>query len=236
VATAAIADIHRRGRPVLIVGGTGLYLRVLLRGLCPAPPRIPALRAALAHMIQVRGMAALHRGLAALDPEAAARIAPTDAVRMIRALEVGLSTGVRLSRWQAEHRFAESPYDALVIGLGRSPADLTARIGARAEAMVAAGWLEEVRAMRRRGLAADAPGLGAIGYPEMLACIDGRLDLAQALVATVGATRRFAKRQRTWFRREPAVVWRHPDDDAGRIAAEVEGFLAAGEHPAPAAA
>jgi len=235
-AVAALADIHRRRRRALVVGGTGLYVRVLVHGLCPAPPRVPALRAALARMIAARGVPALHRGLTALDPEAAARIAPTDAVRIVRALEVGLSTGVRLSRWQAEHRFAESPYDALVIGLGRAPAELAARIAARAEAMVAAGWLDEARAVRRRGLAADAPGLRAIGYPEMLACVDGRLELAQAVAATVGATRRFAKRQRTWSRREPAVVWRHPDDDAARIAVETERFLAAGNRPAPAAA
>src|SRR5437867_1042823 len=138
-AGAAIADIVRRGRNALVVGGTGLYVRVLLHGLCPATPRVPALRAVLGRMVAERGAPALHRGLVALDPAAAARIAPADAVRIVRALEVGLATGVRLSAWQAAHRFAPAPYDALVLGLARPATELGARIGARAHAMVASG-------------------------------------------------------------------------------------------------
>src|SRR5437667_364209 len=130
VARAAIADIERRGRAALVVGGTGLYVRALLGGLCPAPPRAPALRATLAQ----EDAPALHRRLGVLDPVAAARIAPTDARRIVRALEVALVSGVPLSRWQAEHRFAEPAYDALVIGLARPTAELDARIAARARA------------------------------------------------------------------------------------------------------
>src|SRR6266480_2273091 len=198
-AHAAIADIVRRGRVALVVGGTGLYVRALLGGLCPAPPRAPALRAALAH----QPAPALHRRLRALDPAAGARIAPGDRVRIVRALEV-----------------------ALVIGLARPTAELDARIAARARAMLEAGFLDEVRALRGRGLGADAPGLSAVGYRELLACVEGRTDLATALAAMVRATRQLAKRQRTWFRREPAIVWRHPEREAGTIAAAVEGFLA----------
>ena len=227
-ARAAIADIVRRGRVALVVGGTGLYVRVLLGGLCPAPPRVPALRRALAP----EEAAALHRRLRVLDPAAAARIAPRDRVRIVRALEVALTTGVPLSRWQAEHGFAEPAYDALVIGLARPTPELNARIAARARAMAEAGFLDEVRALRRRGLGAGAPGLSAVGYRELLACVEGRTDLATALAGTVRATRRFAKRQRTWFRRQPGIVWRHPESEAGAIAAAAEGFLAAA---APAA-
>src|SRR5439155_137724 len=118
-----------------------------------------------------------------------------------RALEVALTTGVPLSRWQAEHGFAEPAYDTLVIGLARPTPELNARIAARARAMAEAGFLDEVRALRRRGLGAGAPGLSAVGYRELLACVEGRTDLATALAATVRATRRFAKRQRTWVRR-----------------------------------
>src|SRR5438876_7994342 len=145
-ARAAIADIARRGHAALVVGGTGLYVRALLRGLCPAPPRAPALRATLAQ----EDAPALHRRLGVLDPVAAARIAPTDARRIVRALEVALVSGVPLSRWQAEHRLAEPAYDALVIGLARPTAELDARIAARARAMLEAGFLDEVRALRRR--------------------------------------------------------------------------------------
>src|SRR5438874_283585 len=154
-ARAAIADIARRGHAALVVGGTGLYVRALLRGLCPAPPRAPALRATLAQ----EDAPALHRRLGVLDPVAAARIAPTDARRIVRALEVALVSGVPLSRWQAEHRLAEPAYDALVIGLARPTAELDARIAARARAMLEAGFLDEVRALGRRGLGAAAAGL-----------------------------------------------------------------------------
>jgi tRNA dimethylallyltransferase len=235
-AAAAIAEIHLRGRAALVVGGTGLYLRVLLRGLCPAPPRVPALRAVLDRLVTERGAPSLHRRLAALDPTAARRIDPRDGVRIVRALEVGLASGRRLSEWQARHRFADTPYDALVIGLARSVAELDARIAARARQMVEAGFLEEVRALRARGFGPEAPGLGAVGYREMLTCLDGRGDLVQGLAAAVRATRRFAKRQRTWFRREADISWRHPERDRARIEAEVEEFLAGEGRPASARA
>jgi len=212
----------------LVVGGTGLYVRALLRGLCPAPPRAPALRAELEAALAAEGSGALHRRLAAVDPAAAARVAPRDTVRIVRALEVALATGVPLSRWQAEHGFAERPYEALVLGLARPMPELDARIEARANAMVAAGFLDEVRALAARGVVVDA-----VGYREMLACVAGRTDLATALAATVRATRRFAKRQRTWFRREPDVVWHHPEGELDAIVAATTAFVAA---PGPRAA
>jgi tRNA dimethylallyltransferase len=226
-ATAAIARVSARGRPVLVVGGTGLYVRVLLRGLCPAPPRAPALRAALVERMAARGRPAMHRALAAIDPEAARRISAQDGVRVVRALEVGLATGTPLSRWQARHGFAEAPYDALVIGLARPTPELDRRIAARAEAMVVAGFLDEVRALRARGLSPETPALRAVGYREMLACVEGRLDAAAAVAATVRATRQFAKRQRTWFRREPGIRWRHPESERELVTREIEEFLRA---------
>ena len=226
-AASAIAGVAARGRPVLVVGGTGLYVRVLLHGLCPAPPRAPALRAALTARMEARGRPALHRALATIDPDAARRIGPQDGVRLVRALEVALATGTPLSRWQARHGFAEAPYDALVIGLARPTPELDRRIGARAEAMMAAGFLEEVRALRARGLSPDAPALRTVGYREMLACLEGRLDAGAALAATVRATRQLAKRQRTWFRREAGVRWRHPEGDRALVMSEIEHFLGA---------
>src|SRR5207244_7643054 len=163
-ARAAIADIVRRGRVALVVGGTGLYVRALLGGLCPAPPRVPARRAALAE----EAAPALHRRLRALDPAAAARSAPGARVRIVRALGVALVSGVPLSRWQAEHRFGEPAYDALLIGLARPTAELDARIAARARAMLEAGFLDEVRPLRGGGLGAAAPGLSAAGSRGLL--------------------------------------------------------------------
>src|SRR6185295_10189730 len=137
--TSAIVDIAARGKTAVVAGGTGLYVRVLLRGLCPAPPASPALRTALRRLLNVRGAPALHRALAALDPESAGRIGAHDGVRILRALEVGVVSGIPLSRWQADHGFAERPYDALVIGLERPVAELDARIVERARAMVDGG-------------------------------------------------------------------------------------------------
>jgi tRNA dimethylallyltransferase len=233
-AAAALAAIQARGRPALVVGGTGLYVRVLLRGLCPAPPRVPRLRAVLADLAASRGAPALHRGLVAVDPATAARVHPHDVVRIVRALEVALASGRRLSDWQAAHRFGDAPYDALVIGLARPVAELDARIAARAQAMFAAGFVDEVRALRARGIPADAPGLRTVGYRELLAA-NPEGDDAAVLPAVVRATRRFAKRQRTWFRREPGIVWRHPEHDWGGIAAEVAAFLQGAAPALPAA-
>jgi len=230
-AEAALADIQARGRQALVVGGTGLYVRALLRGLCPAPPA-PQLRATLTRLAATEGTPALHRRLATLDPATAARVHPRDAVRIVRALEVGLASGRRLSEWQAGHRFATAPYEPLIIGLAWPVAALDECIAVRARAMVDAGLLDEVRELTRCGLPADAPGLQAVGYRELRACLEGRLELPQALDATVRATRRFAKRQRTWFRREPGILWRHPEEERERIGAEVDAFLRGETGPA----
>ncbi len=231
-AATALAEVGGRARPALVVGGTGLWVRVLLRGLCPAPPRAPAVRAALHALAARRGLAELHRHLAAIDPAAAERIHAHDRVRLERALEVALASGRRLSDWQAAHRFAESPYDALVLGLDVPAPVLDARIARRADAMVRAGFVEEVRGLRARGLPDAAPAWASVGYREMRAHVDGAADLATALAAMVRATRRFAKRQRTWFRAEPGIVWRRPDEERARVHAEVAAFLALGVRPA----
>ena len=231
-ATHALDDVRARGRHALVVGGTGLWLRVLLRGLCPAPPRAPAVRAALRALAAQRGPDELHRHLAVLDPPAAARVHPRDAVRVERALEVVFSSGRRLSDWQAAHRFAESSYDALLVGLAVATPDLEARIVARARRMVAAGFADEVRRLRASGLADTAPAWASVGYREMRAHVDGACDLEAAVGSLVVSTRRFAKRQRTWFRAEPGVLWRDPVRDRERVLSEAMTFLARGERPA----
>lgn len=235
-ATAAIDGIVARGRVPLVVGGTGLWVRVLLRGLCRAPARVPRLRAVLERMVAADGAPTLHRWLAALDPPLAARVHPADAVRIVRGVEVALATGVPLSRTQAAHGFDEPAYEALVVGLAWPTAALDARIAARARAMVDAGLVAEVRALRDGGVPPDAPGFDAVGYREMLAAVDGRTSVEDALAATVRATRRFAKRQRTWFRGEPDVQWRHPEDEGARILTDVERFVAHGARPVDAVA
>ena len=221
----AIADVHARGRNVLVVGGTGLYVRALLFGLCPAPPRAPRLRALLHAWAAREGPPALHRRLRLVDGAAAMRIHTNDAVRIVRALEVAIVTGRRLSDWQRTHGFRDASFDALVIGLAVAPSHLGARIAARIDAMLAGGWLDEVRGLVAREYPVDAPVWRTLGYAEMRAVVEGRATLAVARAATVLATQRYAKRQRTWFRHEPAVVWRDPDVDRARIADEMTAFL-----------
>jgi tRNA dimethylallyltransferase len=226
-ARRAVDDVGARGKAVLVVGGTGLYVRALLHGLCPAPPRAPRLRAVLQAWAAREGVPALHRRLALLDPVVAERVHAHDAVRIVRALEVALVTGRRLSEWQRTHGFEPSPFDALVIGLAVPTPALDARIASRVDAMLAAGWLDEVRALAARGYAADAPAWRTLGYAAMRDVVEGRTALASARAATVLATRRFAKRQRTWFRREADVAWRDPDGERARIVDEAIAFATA---------
>ena len=230
-ATGVLADVAARGRSGLVVGGTGLWVRVLLRGLCPAPAAVPAVRAALHALAGRCGVEELHRCLAVIDPPAAARIRPRDAVRLVRALEVAFSSGRRLSAWQAAHAFGDAPYEVLLLGLALPSPELDARIAARAHGMVAAGFGDEVAALRAR-VGDDAPAWASVGYREMLAYVEGTSSLDDALAATVLATRRFAKRQRTWFRGETGILWRHPVAERARIMAEGRAFLVRGERPA----
>lgn len=231
VADAAIADVVARGRAPLVVGGTGLWVRVVCRGLCPAPPRAPHVRTALRAIAARAGVPELHRLLTVVDPVLAARVHPNDPVRCERGLEVALASGRRLSAWQDAHRFAEAPYDALVLGLAVAPDVLAARIAARANAMLAAGFLDEVRALRARGVPDAAPAWNAVGYRELRAHLDGAMGLADATAALVRATTRFARRQRTWFRAEPDVVWRDPVAERARLLDEAAEFLATGRRP-----
>jgi tRNA dimethylallyltransferase len=226
-ARAAIGDVHARGKAVVVVGGTGLYVRALLHGLCPAPPRAPRLRAVLHAWAAREGVPALHRRLVLIDPGAAARVHVNDAVRIVRALEVALVTGRRLSDWQGTHGFQPAPFDALVIGLAVVPAVLDARIASRVDAMVAAGWLDEVRGLIACGYGDEAPAWRTLGYAAMRDVVEGRSELTSARAATVLATRRYAKRQRTWFRREADVVWRDPDRERARIVDEAIAFATA---------
>jgi tRNA dimethylallyltransferase len=227
-ARQAIDDVLARGRRVLVVGGTGLWVRALLYGLCPAPPRAPALRRVLEAWGRREGSAALHRRLAHLDGVAARRIHPNDPARVVRAIEVALASGRRLSDWQAAHRFRTPRLDALVIGLTVTPDVLDRRIAARLEGMLAAGWLDEVAALRDLQLEDDAPVWRTLGYVEMRSVLEGTATVPDAIARTRVATRRFAKRQRTWFRGEQAVVWRDPAADGARLTAEIAAFYETG--------
>ncbi|HHW14968.1 MAG TPA: tRNA (adenosine(37)-N6)-dimethylallyltransferase MiaA [Firmicutes bacterium] len=205
-ALAAIAAIHRRGRVPLLVGGTGLYYRAVVRDyLFEGPGADPELRARLADEAQREGAPALHRRLAEIDPVAAGRIHPNDLRRIIRALEVYILSGVPLS--QQQQGSEEPRFDLVAVGLTAPRGVLYARIERRVDAMLAKGLLAEVRTLVDRGLESWLTSIQALGYKEFLPYLRGEEDLATAVVRLKRETRRYAKRQLTWFRREPHVHW-----------------------------
>jgi tRNA dimethylallyltransferase len=192
----------------VVVGGTGLYLRTLLHGVVKAPGRDPELRARLEAEAAREGREALHRRLAAVDPQAAARIRPNDLVRVVRALEI-CASGRTQSELFAAHRFQADRYRARLWALGVPRADLHRRIDARVEAMFQGGILDEARALLER-FGARAPPHLPIGYREAMACARGEIPVAEAVRKVQVAHRRYARRQVIWLRREPGISWLAP--------------------------
>jgi len=224
-ARALIADIRARGRLPAVVGGTGLYIRALLRGLDPAVPADPGYRKELTVLAAREGRPALHARLAAVAPALAQRLHPHDHVRVIRALERvrGGSAGAQ-TRWAT----AEAEWDVSYVGLTMDRASLAGRLRARAARMVAAGLEDEVRALLARGYDRQLRALSSIGYREFVAVVDGELDRGEALRLMQRDTVRYARRQRTWFAREPSLAWLDVDafdGDAAAVAAAIEAKL-----------
>jgi tRNA dimethylallyltransferase len=199
LADAAVADISGRGKRVIVAGGTGLWIRALLRGLLDAPGASPEFRAALREDFEQLGVPALHARLAEVDPGAAARILPNDRVRVERALEVHALSGRPLSELQREHRFAEARYEALIWFLDPPREVLRQRIEARTRRMFADGSLRrETEWLLSRGA---SKALKIIGYGEMAEALRTG-NFAAAEERTKARTRQYAKRQRTWFARD----------------------------------
>jgi tRNA dimethylallyltransferase len=215
-AREAIATIAARGRSVVVCGGSGLYVRALLRGLFPGPKADPLLRQRLAAELERDGPSALHARLARHDPEAAARLHPNDAVRVIRALEVCEVTGRPLSVWQREHATGDQPYTAMTVGVWQERVAHRAAIASRCAAMVEAGLVGEVQALWARGYGADLAPLRTLGYRHIGRHLRNECSLAAALEEMTRDTCRYAKRQLTWFRADASCRWYHAlqSDDA----------------------
>jgi tRNA dimethylallyltransferase len=201
-ADAAIQDIQRRNKPVVVVGGTGLYIRALLHGVVPAPPVDAALRSELEDELGRVGAPALHRRLAKVDPQGAERIPAQDGVRIVRALELFLQTGVPASRLRADHQFAEERYPHVFWVLWPEREALYRAIDERTRTLFSAGLVEETRRLVAAGYR-DTPPMGSVGYRQALEVVEGRWTEQRALEAVLRETRRYAKRQLTWFRKEP---------------------------------
>ncbi|MGH9084310.1 MAG: tRNA (adenosine(37)-N6)-dimethylallyltransferase MiaA [Acidimicrobiales bacterium] len=201
-ARAAVADVEARGRRALLVGGTGLYVQAVVDDL-DIPGQFPHARA---EVESDPDTAALHRRLTVLDPVAAGRMEPGNRRRVVRALEVTLGSGRPFSSF-GPGVGAHPPTPFTLVGLSRTTEDLAARIDARYAQQIAAGLLDEVRALRAHARGLSRTAAQALGYKELLAHLDGHLSLDEALDLAGSRTRRFARRQRAWFRRDPRVTW-----------------------------
>lgn len=206
-ADAAISDITGRGKRVLVVGGTGLYIRALLKGLVESPSGAGEIRRALHLEADALGNEAMLEKLRQVDPEAALRIHPNNLVRIIRALEVYRLTGIPLSRYQQEHAFAGQRYWSLQIGIRVERRELYNRIEARVDRMLAEGLLTEVAGLLAAGYGRELKSLRAIGYKEAAAFLSGECSLEDAAQLIKRDTRRYAKRQLTWFKADSDIIW-----------------------------
>jgi tRNA dimethylallyltransferase len=217
LARITIAEIRERGHVPILVGGTGLYVRALLRGLFEGPGEDTPLREALREEAARNGVSTLHRRLQTLDAEAAAAIHPHDLFRIVRALEVLALSGRPISalRVQARRHHTPVPGPILRFGLERDRQELYQRIEKRVEEMLARGFLEEVRRLLDRGYSPALKPLRAIGYRHLIGYVKGHTTLDRAVTCLKRDTRRYAKRQLTWFRHEEESEWHCVEGPAG---------------------
>ena len=202
-----ILDLHKRKIPIFVVGGTGLYLKALTRGLFRGPAGDSKLRLALHKRAEMGGNEVLHRELQRLDPEAASRIHPHDKFRITRALEVYSLGQKPISLFQKEHGFQETHYEILKVGLQCERDELYGRIESRVDQMIEMGWVDEVQTLLNRGYAPGLKSMRSLGYKNIVSYLSGVLNIEQAIILTKRDTRRYAKRQITWFKADPEIIW-----------------------------
>lgn len=206
-ADTAIKDIASRGKRAIVVGGTGLYIRALLKGLVDSPGGTSEIRAALQQEAARIGNAAMLEKLRLVDPELAAGLHPNNLVRIIRALEVHQLSGIPLSRHQKEHAFSERRYDSLQIGIQVERGELYRRIEQRVDRMLSDGLLDEVRGLLSAGFGRELKAMRSIGYKESVACLSGESTPEETIRLIKRNTRYYAKRQLTWFKADPDILW-----------------------------
>ncbi|MFQ5849105.1 MAG: tRNA (adenosine(37)-N6)-dimethylallyltransferase MiaA [Candidatus Binatia bacterium] len=225
LALRVVQEIWSRGKKAIVCGGTGLYVRVLTHGLFVGPGRNAEIRKELAKEEEKNGLGCLYQRLKQVDPDASFWIHPNDRQRIIRALEVFTVTGKRLSQWQGDHGFRETPFESLKIGLERDRAELYSLIDHRCEEMMAHGLVEEVRRLKDRGYGLELKPLQSVGYRHVGLYLRGELSMEESLSMMKRDSRRLAKRQLTWFRADKEIRWFHPEKEKKEILQVVEGFL-----------
>lgn len=230
-AMAEIQRLHEEGKLPLVVGGTGLYVRVLVRGLWPGPPVDWELRHQLEQEILERGLPALYQELGIVDPMTARRVHPNDSVKILRALEIFRQTGSPASALHSQHGFQDRPYSALLLGLTMERDALYRRIEDRVHVEIDKGLVEETRRLLSHGYGRNLTSMKSLGYRQMAGYLEGEYDYEEAVRRLKRDTRRFAKRQMTWFRKEPDLQWIEvaPDEPVqkitDRLLARIHSFL-----------
>lgn len=207
LADAAIRNIGSRGKLPIVVGGTGLWIRALVRGLVDVPPADPEIRRRLEQAASIEGGPALHSRLAQIDPISADAVHPNDTLRIVRALEVHEQTGKPLGALRAEHALGAPRYHAVLVVLDMDREQHGTVVEHRAKQMLDAGWIDEVRSLRSRW-GDDIRAFGSVGYRDVLAHVRDEVPLDETLRRIRKSTRIYARRQRTWFKSEPGVSWR----------------------------
>jgi tRNA dimethylallyltransferase len=219
-----IIELDRQHIIPFVVGGTGLYIKALLYGLFDEKVSDPEIRDRLKAEADTRGIQILYERLGELDPETANRLHPNDTYRILRALEVIEATGQAISKHHKTHGFFEQPFESLKIGLEMDRALLYERINRRVDAMISAGFLDEVKGLMARGYSADLKPMQSIGYRHMVDYIEGRLNWDECVRTLKRDHRRYAKRQLTWFGADPEIVWKKPRQ-VEALKLSVENFM-----------
>ena len=227
LAREVIANLARQGKPAIVVGGTGLYLKAIFHGLFPGAPSDPLVRQRLRREAEEKGGVELYQRLQRIDPITAQRVHPHDLFRIIRALEVWECKGQPISALQSDHDFKDRPFLPLKIGLQRPRPELYERIDSRVEEMMTQGLLEEVRGLLSRGYGPNLKSMQALGYRHIVRHLINGVDIAESVRTMKRDTRRYAKRQITWFQRDQEINWFHPreKEDIVRLAERFLGGL-----------
>ncbi|MEW6375938.1 MAG: tRNA (adenosine(37)-N6)-dimethylallyltransferase MiaA [Thermodesulfobacteriota bacterium] len=223
-----IDQLYQDGKPIWVVGGTGLYIKTLTQGLFASPKIDPAVREKLKQEVEEKGGEFLYQRLKNVDPQTASNLHPHDLFRTIRALEVFDSTGTPISFYREQHRFGEKPYLSLKIGLETNRATLYRRIEQRVDQMIERGFLPEVRGLMKMGYGPALKPMRSLGYKQMVQFLLKEIGWDEAVRQIKRDTRHYAKRQWTWFKTDPEVRWRDESTDRQKIFLEITSFLRRG--------
>lgn len=223
-----IDQLHRDGKPIWVVGGTGLYIKALTQGLFSSPKIDPGVREILREEAEKEGGACLYERLEKVDPKTASKLHRRDLFRIIRALEVFDSTGLPISFFRDQHRFGERPYLTLKIGLEMNREDLYRRIDQRVDQMIEKGLLQEVEGLLEMGYGPQLKPMRSLGYKQMIQFLSKEVGWTEAVRQMKRDTRHYARRQWTWFKGDPEVHWHDGLTGRERILEEVKAFLGRG--------